>query len=305
MADKKVDWTDERRRRIVEEQRKFLWTPEQLERLAAWMGLESGLTMLDLGCGYGYVGRTYAPFISPGGRVVCVDREAALLEEARRRAADEKADCSFEFLIGDAYSVPLAEGAADVACCQTLLIHLKEPEKCLAEMVRVVRPGGVVVCNEPNNSPVNYGYISTYVPGWEEAVEDAADEWRVYFGRKALGRGDAAVGGRVPEMMHKLGLVDVDARLNEKVNLLVPPYETPFQRHFKDTMIRNLEKRDEWEEELRELFLAGRGDEETWEKNWEKGGRLAEDMKKALEQGEFYMTGSPIFYSIRGRKPAK
>jgi protein-L-isoaspartate O-methyltransferase len=85
MSSKRVDWTDERHRRIIEEQRKFLWTPEQLERLAAWIGLEAGWTMLDLGCGYGYLGRTYATHVSPGGRVVCVDREAALLEEARRR----------------------------------------------------------------------------------------------------------------------------------------------------------------------------------------------------------------------------
>jgi ubiquinone/menaquinone biosynthesis C-methylase UbiE len=303
MANKGVDWTDERHRRIIEDQRKFMWTPEQLERLAAWIGFEAGWTILDLGCGYGYLGRTYAPHVSPGGLVVSVDREVDLLEEARRRAAEQSDECTFYFACGDACAVPLADGAADLAFCQTVLMHLAEPERCLAEMVRVVRPGGVVVCNEPDNSPVSYGYISTYVPGWEETVEEASNEWRAYFGRKALGRGDSAIGGRVPEMMHKLGLVDIDARLNEKVFLLVPPYETPFQRHVKDMMIQNFEKRDEWKEESRELFLAGGGDAETWEKCWEKWGRLIKDMKKELEQGDLYMTGSSIFYSVRGRKP--
>ncbi len=52
------------------------------------------------------------------------------------------------------------------------------------------------------------------------------------------------------------------------------------------------------------MHVSPGGDAETWEKRWEKWGRLIEDMKKALERGELYMTGSSIFYSVRGRKPA-
>jgi len=43
MADK-TDWTDERHRRIIEEQRRYMWTPEQLARLATWYGLKPGKT---------------------------------------------------------------------------------------------------------------------------------------------------------------------------------------------------------------------------------------------------------------------
>ena len=305
MSSKEVDWTDERHRRIIEEQRKFIWTPEQLERLAAWIGFEAGWTMLDVGCGYGYLGRTYAPYISPGGRVVCVDREIPLLEEARRRAAEQSNGCGFDFACGDAYAVPLADGAVDVAFCQTLLMHLAEPERCLAEMVRVVRPGGVVVCNEPDNSPGSYGYISTYVPGWEETVEDAANEWRIYFGRKARGLGDAAVGPRIPEMMQRLGLVDIDGRQNEKVFFLVPPYDTPVQKHLKRMIVENFQRREEWKEEVLANYLAGGGGAEEFERLWDKWGERGRDMVAALERGDFFIAGAGNFYIFTGRKPKR
>ena len=305
MSSKEVDWTDERHRRIIEEQRKFIWTPEQLERLAAWIGFEAGWTMLDVGCGYGYLGRTYAPYISPGGRVVCVDREIPLLEEARRRAAEQSNGCGFDFACGDAYAVPLADGAVDVAFCQTLLMHLAEPERCLAEMVRVVRPGGVVVCNEPDNSPGSYGYISTYVPGWEETVEDAANEWRIYFGRKARGLGDAALGPRIPEMMHRLGLVDIDGRQNEKVFFLVPPYDTPVQKHLKRMIVENFQRREEWKEEVLANYLAGGGGAEEFERLWDKWGERGRDMVAALERGDFFIAGAGNFYIFTGRKPKR
>jgi SAM-dependent methyltransferase len=305
MNNKEVDWTDERHRRIIEEQRKFIWTPQQLERLAAWIGFRAGWTMLDLGCGYGYLGRTFAPYMSPGGRVVCVDREAALIEEARRRAAELGDGCEFDFAGGDAYAVPLADGTVDVAFCQTLLMHVAEPERCLAEMVRVVRSGGVVVCNEPDNSPGRYTYVSTYELEFEEVLEEERVGWTLCYGRKARGRGDWAVGPRVPEMMHRLGLVDIDGRQNEKVFFLVPPYDTPVQKHLKRMVIENFRKRDEQKEEALQNYLAGGGTAEEFERSWEKWGERGRDMVEALERGDFLMAGAGNFYIFTGRKPAE
>ncbi len=305
MADKDVDWADERHRRIIEEQRKFLWTPEQLERLAAWIGFKPGWTMLDLGCGYGYVGYTYAPYISPGGRVVCVDREVALLVEARRRAAEPRNGCFFHFACGDASAVPLADGTVDVAFCQTLLMHLAEPEKCLAEMVRVTRPGGVVVCHEPDNSPGRYTYVSTWELEFDDIMEEVGMGWTSYFGRRERGLGDSAIGPRIPGMMHRLGLVRIDGRQNEKVYFLVPPYDTPVQKHMKKMVVENFRKREEWKEEILQNYLAGGGTAEEFERFWDKWGKRGSDMVKALERGDFVMAGAGNFYIFTGRKPEK
>ncbi len=306
MVDKRTDWTDERHRRIIEEQRRFLWTPEQVERLAAWIGFKPGDVVLDLGCGHGYIGRTFAPFVSPGGWVVGVDAEPALVAEARRRTRVAVPECQvgFDFAASDAGAVPLGDATVDVATCQTLLIHLGEPEKCLAELVRVAKPGGTVVCFEPDNFPTLAGYDS--------AMPYDRAEWLQFFeagllyheGRKMRGRGDNNIGARVPRMMRDLGLTDIDARQNEKVWLLVPPYDTPVQRHMKEMVTSNFERRDEWREEYRGDYLAAGGDEATFERLWARGNELAARALAQIARDEYYATFGGSFFVLKGWKPA-
>ena len=50
---KKIDWTDERWKAMLIYQRKSMWYPDTLDKLAKWMGLEQGMTALDIGCGLG------------------------------------------------------------------------------------------------------------------------------------------------------------------------------------------------------------------------------------------------------------
>jgi SAM-dependent methyltransferase len=234
-----------------------------------------------------------------------VDREIPLLAEGRRRAGEKGDGCAFDFACGDAYAVPLGDDSVDVAYCQTLLMHLEEPERCLAEMIRVVRPGGVVVCNEPDNAPGKYGYVSTYEPTFEELVEEERAGWASHFGRKARGRGDWAIGPRVAEMMHRLGLVDIDGRQNERVALLVPPYDTPVQTHIKKMVVENYERREEWKEEVCEDYIAGGGTAEDFDRLWDRWGKRGGDMVAALERGDFLMAGAGNFYVFTGRKPKK
>ncbi len=234
-----------------------------------------------------------------------MDREIPLLEEARSRAAEQRDGCVYYFTCGDAYAVPLADGAVDVAFCQTLLMHLAEPERCLAEMVRVTRAGGVVVCHEPDNSPGGYTYVSTYELEFDDVMEEAGMGWTSYFGRRERGLGNSAIGPRIPEMMHRLGLVNIDGRQNEKVYFLVPPYDTPIQKHFKRMIVENFQKREEWKEEILQNYLAGGGTAERFEHFWEKWGARGKDMVDALERGDFFMAGAGNFYIFTGRKPDK
>lgn len=211
----------------------------------------------------------------------------------------------FYFVCGDAYAIPLTDASVDVAFCQTLLMHLAEPERCLAEMVRVVRPGGFVVCHEPDNSPGGYTYVSTYELEFEDVLEEARAGWTSYFGRKARGLGDSAVGPHIPEMMHRLGLVDIDGRQNEKVFFLVPPYDTRVQQHLKRMIVENFRRREEWKEEVLQNYLAGGGEPEEFERLWEKWGERGKDMVAALERGDFFITGAGNFFVFQGRKPPK
>jgi len=194
----------------------------------------------------------------------------------------------------------------DVAACQTLLIQLAEPERCPAEMIRVTRPGGTVVCFEPDNFPARAGYDSAAPYNRAEWLEFSEGALLYYEGRKLRGRGDQDVGACVPKMMREAGLTEVEARPNEKVWLLAPPYEMPIQPHTKEIIRGEFERRDEWREEYRPDYLAARGDEEKFKRLW-AGAAGAERAGRALEQiqrDEYYLTHGGSCFAVKGRKPA-
>ena len=94
----------------------------------------------DVGCGTGYLARALARHVA---RVICVDASPAMLAQARENLADLPADV--EFRQGELESLPLDDGEVDAACAHMVLHHLTDLRPGIAEMARVVRPGGDVV----------------------------------------------------------------------------------------------------------------------------------------------------------------
>src|SRR5262245_31959507 len=76
------------------------------------------------------------------GRVVGVDRSAERLAQGQRLAADQ--GLAIDFLRGDAMRLPVPAAGVDFAWSRFLFQYLPAPASALAELVRVVRPGGVV-----------------------------------------------------------------------------------------------------------------------------------------------------------------
>ena len=99
-----------------------------------------------------------AAIVDINGSAAGVDVSEALLTEARRRA--EGLELPVAFHAGDAHTLPFADASFDVVRAERTLQHLADPPRALAEMVRVVRPGGRIAVAEPD---------------WQTLVVDAPD----------------------------------------------------------------------------------------------------------------------------------
>jgi ubiquinone/menaquinone biosynthesis C-methylase UbiE/DNA-binding transcriptional ArsR family regulator len=93
-------------------------------------------TVGDLGCGTGQVTSALAPFV---GHVVAVDASAAMLQAAKRRLHGFD---NVDLRRGELEQLPIDDGRLDAATLMLVLHHVPEPERALAEVARVLKPGG-------------------------------------------------------------------------------------------------------------------------------------------------------------------
>ena len=109
------------------------------DALAACARPAPGAAILDVGCGTGVVARRLAA-ANGGGRIVGLDATPAMLEVARAAAAREGR--AIEWRQGVAERLPFAEAEFDLVTCQFALMFFTDRAAALAEMARVLRPGG-------------------------------------------------------------------------------------------------------------------------------------------------------------------
>jgi SAM-dependent methyltransferase len=125
---------------------------EQLQELKALArertGTGPGRSVLDVGCGFGLETLRLASLVQPGGRVAGIDKSGEFIAEARRR--QREAGLEIDFREGDAENLPFANASFDIARAERVLVYLPHPARALAEMRRVVRPGGRVAAIEPD-----------------------------------------------------------------------------------------------------------------------------------------------------------
>ena len=102
-----------------------------------------GKNVLDAGCGTGYGSNILAG--SGAATVTGVDRAPHVIEHARSQAEPVVA-----FEVGDLAALPFADDAFEVAVCFEAIEHVDAPDAALDELVRVLRPGGLLAISSPN-----------------------------------------------------------------------------------------------------------------------------------------------------------
>ena len=218
-----------------------------------------------------------------------------------RSAADQ-----VKFIQGDALCLPLPSDEFDVVTCQTLLMHLSRPEIAIEEMRRITKPGGLVICVEPNNLLNSVCSNSLTEMQTVEEITREFEYWlRYQRGKQALGEGNNSIGDLVPGLLAIAGLTDIEVYESDRAAPYIPPYDTEEQRAL-------LNQGQDWRdagtgtwnyENARRYVLAGGGSEAFFESCWRQLRESFELERAAIARNEFHLAGGGINHLVSGRKP--
>ena len=115
-----------------------------------------GDRVLDMGCGGG---RHAFALYRRGADVVAFDQSASDLAEvdamftAMRESGEVPEGARAETVRGDAYALPFEDGSFDAVVAAEVLEHLHDDERAMAELFRVLRPGGLMAVTVPRWGP--------------------------------------------------------------------------------------------------------------------------------------------------------
>ncbi len=149
--------------------------------------LRPGLRILDFGCGPGNISAGLAKAVAPG-ELHGIDMEESQITLARQTAKWYGLDNAI-FHVGDVTDMPFEDGFFDVAHCHTVLMHVPDTAAVLAEVKRVLKPGGLIACREmiaaSSFTEPNFGVIRKAWDMFEDLVE--ADDGHPQMGKELKG----------------------------------------------------------------------------------------------------------------------
>lgn len=126
-------------------------------RLRAVLEPAAGQRVLEVGPGTGYYSLHAAGWISPGGSLDILDIDPRMLDHTMSRASE----AGLEDVIpsrGDAGELPYPDGSFDAAYLVATLGEVPERERAIAELRRVLKPGGRLVVGEGQPDPHMVGF---------------------------------------------------------------------------------------------------------------------------------------------------
>jgi arsenite methyltransferase len=191
-------WQDIEEERVARYEAMFVWRPEQ-EALIAPAGIAPGQRVLDFGCGPGFLAIALAEKVGATGRVSGVDINARFVADATRRAAEHRlAHLTFHQVEG--VTLPFADGGFDRAITKNVLEYVPDLDATLAELHRVLAPGGRLHAVDSD-----WGFV--IVEPWGKATVDR------FFAAAAPAFKEPYIGRRLPGAMARAGFRDVEVRL--------------------------------------------------------------------------------------------
>ncbi|WP_024326758.1 bifunctional demethylmenaquinone methyltransferase/2-methoxy-6-polyprenyl-1,4-benzoquinol methylase UbiE [Thioalkalivibrio sp. AKL19] len=156
-----------------------IWKRYTLERT----GVRPGMKILDLAGGTGDLAGAFAPRVGQKGQIVVCDINASMLEAGRDRMLDEGHVGNLDFVQADAEQLPYPDDYFDRVTIAFGLRNVTRKERALAEMRRVIKPGGRVLVLEFSQPvaplrPIYDVYSFKMLPLMGKLVANDADSYR-------------------------------------------------------------------------------------------------------------------------------
>ena len=161
--------------------------------------LEPGMRVLDMGCGPGTISLGLAKAVAPG-EFHGIDMEESQVETARAAAA-EKGLTNATFRVADALALPFPDEHFDAVHCSAVLTHIPDTGAALAEVLRVLKPGGVFGVREFIGRS---GFI-------HPNVADMNGVWTMFSDLVKANGGHPEIGAALKGQMVEAGFADVQS----------------------------------------------------------------------------------------------
>ncbi len=186
----------------------------------AAMSLRAGDSVLDVGCGPATDLEALEAIVGPSGRVVGVDSSEKMVAEGQERIRSRNGRA--EILLGDAHDLRFAEGTFDAVHTERVLLHIENPLRVIKACVRVLKPGGRLVCVEPDRAA--------------QAVDASDAEMADRVLRALVTQVNPRIGRQLRSLFVEAGLTMVDAHPNPLVATSLGLFSAAFPGGFESAL---------------------------------------------------------------------
>ena len=214
--------------------------------LVASLGLPVGGLVLDVGCGSGAATIPAAGVVGPGGRVIALDPSVEMLRLLQRKGG-------YALVAAEAPGLPFPAGLFDAVLANFVLAHVSSYRLALADMVRVLQPGGRLGATAWADAQSEFDKAWRDVAGtfWSIARLDQAFRemvpWREWFAGSA----------HLRQALEEAGLTDVESRcLEYRVRTTVSGYLSLREADLRGQLLRQHLEPERWEAFKQQMMAA-------------------------------------------------